>query len=86
MAASHWEHLSSDSVGLDAVVVGCIWHVCLRLRRSGIGLVRRALWRAVPVVVDCAVGSHRRGLGRYADADTFRRGIERFATQVMPKI
>ena len=26
------------------------------------------------------------GLGRYADADTFRRGVERFATQVMPKI
>jgi len=26
------------------------------------------------------------GLGRYPDADTFRRGIERFATQVMPKI
>ncbi len=26
------------------------------------------------------------GLGRYADGDTFRRGVERFATQVMPKI
>jgi alkanesulfonate monooxygenase SsuD/methylene tetrahydromethanopterin reductase-like flavin-dependent oxidoreductase (luciferase family) len=26
------------------------------------------------------------GLGRYADADTFRRGVERFATQVMPKL
>ena len=26
------------------------------------------------------------GLGRYPDADTFRRGVERFATQVMPKI
>ena len=25
------------------------------------------------------------GLGRYPDADTFRRGIERFATQVIPK-
>ena len=25
------------------------------------------------------------GLGRYPDADTFRRGVERFATQVMPK-
>ena len=26
------------------------------------------------------------GMGRYPDADTFRRGVERFATQVMPKI
>jgi probable F420-dependent oxidoreductase len=26
------------------------------------------------------------GLGRYPDADTFRRGVERFATQVMPKV
>jgi alkanesulfonate monooxygenase SsuD/methylene tetrahydromethanopterin reductase-like flavin-dependent oxidoreductase (luciferase family) len=26
------------------------------------------------------------GMGRYADADAFRRGVERFATQVMPKI
>ena len=26
------------------------------------------------------------GLGRYTDADTFRDGIERFATEVMPKI
>ncbi|MGH7962297.1 MAG: TIGR03619 family F420-dependent LLM class oxidoreductase [Candidatus Binatia bacterium] len=26
------------------------------------------------------------GLGRYADGDTFRRGVERFATQVMAKI
>jgi alkanesulfonate monooxygenase SsuD/methylene tetrahydromethanopterin reductase-like flavin-dependent oxidoreductase (luciferase family) len=26
------------------------------------------------------------GLGRYPDADIFRRGIERFATEVMPKI
>jgi probable F420-dependent oxidoreductase len=26
------------------------------------------------------------GLGRYADADTFRRGVERFAAQVMPRI
>jgi probable F420-dependent oxidoreductase len=26
------------------------------------------------------------GLGRYADGDTFRRGVERFATQVMPRI
>jgi hypothetical protein len=25
-------------------------------------------------------------MGRYADADAFRRGVERFATQVMPKI
>ncbi|MCS6925310.1 MAG: TIGR03619 family F420-dependent LLM class oxidoreductase [Candidatus Binatia bacterium] len=26
------------------------------------------------------------GLGRYADADVFRRGVERFATQVMPRL
>lgn len=26
------------------------------------------------------------GMGRYADADTFRRGVERFAAEVMPRI
>lgn len=26
------------------------------------------------------------GLGRYADAEVFRRGVERFATQVMPRL
>jgi alkanesulfonate monooxygenase SsuD/methylene tetrahydromethanopterin reductase-like flavin-dependent oxidoreductase (luciferase family) len=26
------------------------------------------------------------GLGRYANADAFRRGVEWFATQVMPKV
>lgn len=26
------------------------------------------------------------GLGRYSDAETFRRGVERFATQVRPKL
>jgi hypothetical protein len=26
------------------------------------------------------------GLGRYADANAFRRGVERFAMQVMPRV
>jgi hypothetical protein len=26
------------------------------------------------------------GMGRYPDADTFRRGVERFATEVIPRL
>jgi hypothetical protein len=35
---------------------------------------------------DAGAGYYVLGLGRYPDADTFRRGVERFATQVMPRI
>lgn len=35
---------------------------------------------------DAGAGFYVLGLGRYADAEAFRRGVERFATQVMPRV
>lgn len=48
--------------------------------------VPEAMTDRIAAYRDAGASYYVLGMGRYPDADTFRRGVERFATQVMPKI
>jgi probable F420-dependent oxidoreductase len=45
-----------------------------------------ALAERIAAYRDAGANYYVLGLGRYADAETFRRGAERFATQVIPRL
>jgi alkanesulfonate monooxygenase SsuD/methylene tetrahydromethanopterin reductase-like flavin-dependent oxidoreductase (luciferase family) len=53
------------------------------------GMIREvpeAMIDRITALRDAGANYYVLGLGRYPDVDTFRRGVERFATQVMPKL